>query len=173
MGRQDLDSGARRTRAADVHRARDGQHPPSWSRTAPVDACGSASTSTEPEMRPKVKKSAFAPLHCSPPRRRVRAAQWSISSSSVTGALEKFIISQWGFDIVLRVRNGLFLTRNQAYYTRTPSGGTLGACATRQGGVGGGRASSPDRLAARSRGVKRVALRHSRAGGMAVGRGRL
>ena len=43
----------------------------------------------------------------------------------------------------LRVRNGLFLTRNQAYYTRTPSGGTLGACATRQGGVGGGRASSP------------------------------
>ena len=66
-----------------------------------------------------------------------------------------------------------FLIRNQVYYTRTPSGGTLGACATRQGGVGGGRASSPERLAARSRGVKRVALRHSRAGGMAVGRSRL
>ena len=84
------------------------------------------------------------------------------------GAPERHVYCCW-----LRVRNGLFLTRNQAYYTRTPSGGTLGACATRQGGVGGGRASSPDRLAARSRGVKRVALRHSRAGGIAVGRGRL
>ena len=80
------------------------------------------------------------------------------------GAPERHVYCCW-----LRVRNGFFLTRNQAYYTRTPSGGTLGACATRQGGVGGGRASSPDRLAARSRGVKRVALRHSRAGGMAVG----
>ena len=69
----------------------------------------------------------------------------------------------------VRVRNGLFLTRNQAYYTRTPSGGTLGACATRQGGVGGGRASSPDRLAARSRGVKRVAAGRLGAGGMAGG----
>ena len=84
------------------------------------------------------------------------------------GAPERHVYCCW-----LRARNGLFLTRNQVYYIRTPSGGTLGACATRQGGVGGGRASSPDRLAARSRGVKRVALRHSRAGGMAVGRSRL
>ena len=84
------------------------------------------------------------------------------------GAPERHVYCCW-----LRVRNGLFLIRNQVYYTRTPSGGTLGACATRQGGVGGGRASSPERLAARSRGVKRVALRHSRAGGMAVGRSRL
>ena len=61
------------------------------------------------------------------------------------GAPERHVYCCW-----LRVRNGLFLTRNQAYYTRTPSGGTLGACATRQGGVGGGRASSPDRLAGRS-----------------------
>ena len=57
--------------------------------------------------------------------------------------------------------------------TRTTSEGTLSACASRQGGVGSGRASSPNRLAARSRGVKRVALRHSRAGWMAVGRSRL
>ena len=84
------------------------------------------------------------------------------------GAPERHVYCCW-----LRVRNGLFLIRNQVYYTRTPSGGTLGACATRQGGVGGGRASSPERLAARSRGVKRAALRHSRAGGMAVGRSRL
>ena len=84
------------------------------------------------------------------------------------GAPERHVYCCW-----LRARYGLFLTRNQVYYTRTPSGGTLGACATRQGGVGGGRASSPERLAARSRGVKRVALRHSRAGGMAVERGRL
>ena len=90
------------------------------------------------------------------------------SSGASRGAPERHVYCCW-----LRVRNGLFFTRNQAYYTRTPSGGTLGACATRQGGVGGGRASSPERLAARSRGVKRVALRHSRAGGMAVGRSRL
>ena len=77
------------------------------------------------------------------------------------GAPERHVYCCW-----LRARNRLFLIRNQAYYTRTPSGGTLGACATRQGGVGGGRASSPERLAARSRGVKRVALRHSRAGGI-------
>ena len=56
------------------------------------------------------------------------------------GAPERHVYCCW-----LRVRNG---------YTRTPSGGTLGACATRQGGVGGGRASSPERLAARSRGMK-------------------
>ena len=68
----------------------------------------------------------------------------------------------------------VFNSQPQLYYTWTPSGGTLGACASRQdGGVGSGRASSPNRLAARSRGVKRVALRHSRAGGIAVGRGRL
>ena len=43
-------------------------------------------------------------------------------------------------------------------------GGTLGACATRRGGVGGGRASSPNRLAARSRGVeaRRAATLESR-----------
>ena len=85
------------------------------------------------------------------------------------GARERQVYCCW-----LRVRNmGFFYSQHQVYYTRTPSGGTLGACATRQGGVGGGRASSPDRLAARSRGVKRVALRHSRAGWMAVGRSRL
>ena len=46
------------------------------------------------------------------------------------GAPERHVYWCW-----LRVRNGLFLTRNQLYYTRTPSGGTRGACASRQGGV--------------------------------------
>ena len=77
------------------------------------------------------------------------------------GAPERHVYCCW-----LRARNGLFLTRNQVYYIRTPSGGTLGACATRQGGVGGGRASSPDRLAAESRGeARRAATLESRRDG--------
>ena len=75
------------------------------------------------------------------------------------GAPERHVYWCW-----LRVRNGLFLTRNQLYYTRTPSGGTLGACASRQGGVGRGRASSPrSTRSAESRGeARRAATLESR-----------
>ena len=83
------------------------------------------------------------------------------------GAPERHVYCCW-----LRVRNGLFFNSQPSILYKDTLGGDT-RCATRQGGVGGGRASSPKRLAARSRGVKRVALRHSRAGGMAVGRSRL
>ena len=55
------------------------------------------------------------------------------------------------------------------YKENTLGGDTRRMCITSGWRVGSGRASSPNRLAARSRGVKRVALRHSRAGGIAVG----
>ena len=46
-----------------------------------------------PKYVQKRKNQVPAPHHCSPPRRRVPEAQWSISSSA-SPALEKFMISQ-------------------------------------------------------------------------------